>query len=65
MAPPLSQGGDGAEWAEPPPSLGREEELEAEQRQEGSGCLGVMGRLPANSHWDQVGAEAHRGPLTG
>lgn len=47
------------------PSLGWEGELEAEQRQEGPGCLGVMGRLPANSHWDQVGAEAHRGPLTG
>lgn len=31
----------------------------------GLGCFGVRGRLPANSHCGQVGAEAHGEPCTG
>lgn len=45
-----------------PPQPRQEEELSADQRQEGSGGFGVMGRLPANSHCGQVGTEAHRDP---
>ena len=35
--------------------------MEAEQRQEGLGCLGMMTNLPVNC--GQLGAGAYRGPL--
>lgn len=60
-APLLSQGGNGPGWAEPLPQPRAGREMEAEQKQEGLGCLGMMRKLPVNS--GQLGVGASRGPL--
>lgn len=60
--PLCSHGGNGWCLAELPPQPRWEKDLEAEQRQEGPGVLGVMRRLTANSRCGQVGVEAHSDP---